>query len=114
MVGFMLKDFVTLLKKGGIIDDSTGKPMDFGAVLGFCTLHNNTTGVLLNKTEYELHEAYIGEDKLIHYSEWVVSGVVTKKMKMYEAKGIDKFNASVSTNSRKIRKAMLLSGEVVR
>lgn len=113
MVGFLLKDFVALAKKGGVIDDSTDKPMEFGAVLGLCQLHNRTFGVLLNRNNYPICEAYMGPDKLLHCSEWHVSGMVLKH-KMYEAKGIESFNTTVAINGKRIYKVMLLNGEVIK
>lgn len=107
-----LGDFVTLAKKGGVIDDSTDKPMEFGAVLGFCLLHNYVTGVLLNRNNYVIHEAYIGPDKKVHCSEWVVSGVVSKQ-KMYELRGIADFNTTITVRAKKVVKVTLLSGVVV-
>lgn len=108
-----LFDFVTLAKKGGVINDSTDKPMDFGAVLGFCCLGNGVTGVLLNNKNYTINEAYIGQDKLVHYSEWCVSGVVTKE-KMHITKGIIEFNLKIPVKCRKIKSAMMLSGETIK
>lgn len=113
MVGFLLKDFVALAKKGGVIDDSTDKPMEFGAVLGLCQLHNRAFGVLLNRNNYPICEAYMGPDKLLHCSEWHVSGMVLKH-KMYEARGIESFNATVAVNGKRIYKVMLLNGEVIK
>ena len=104
-----LLDFVTMAKKQGVIDDSKDKHMDFGAVLGFCTLNNGATGVLLNDTYYTINEAYIGPDKLIHYSEWYISGVVTKE-KMHLASGVKLFNATVPIKTRRIKRVMLLDG----
>ena len=107
-----LFDFVTLAKKGGIIDDSTNKPMEFGAVLGFCCIGNGVTGVLLNSKDYRINEAYIGEDKLVHYATWYASGIVAKE-KMHTKKGIIEFNSKIVPKCRKIRKAMMLNGEVI-
>ncbi len=104
-----LFDFVTLAKKGGVIDDSTDKPMDFGAVLGFCCIGNGVTGVLLNSKNYVINEAYIGQDKLVHYAEWYASGIVLKE-KMHTAKGIIEFNSKIPAKCRKIKSAMLLNG----
>ena len=73
-----LQDYVRLTKKGGIIDDSTDKPMGFGTVLGFCWLKNGVTGMLLNSKNYTIKEAYIGPDKLVHLAEWNVSETATK------------------------------------
>lgn len=107
-----LNDFVILAKKGGVIDDSTNKPMEFGTVLGFCCIGNYVIGVLLNDKNYVINEAYVGEDKLVHYSEWYASGVVTKE-KMNTSKGIAEFNSKIPVKCRKIKNVMLLNGELI-
>ena len=108
-----LSDFVTLAKKSGVINDDTNKPLEFGVLLGFCCLSNGSTGVLLNVKNYTIKEAYIGPDKLIHCSEWDISGKVTKE-KMYLSKGIEEFNSKIPVKCRrKIKKAMLLDGTLL-
>ena len=107
-----LFDFVVSTKKHGIIDDATGKPREFGTVLGFCWLNNGVTGVLLNSKNYTINEAYIGEDKLVHYSEWSVSGIVGKE-KMHLAKGVTEFNSTIPVKCRRIKTAMMLDGSPV-
>ena len=106
-----LQEFVYLAKKGGVIDDSTDRPMEFGSVLGFCWLDNGTTGVLLNSKNYVIREAYIGPDKLVHYAEWQVSGTV--KEYMDSAKSIQSFN-SRATGRKWIKAIALLNGTCIR
>lgn len=107
-----LFDFVTSAKKHGIINDRTDKPMEFGTVLGFCCIGNYVIGVLLNDKNYVINEAYVGEDKLVHYSEWYASGVVAKE-KMDTPKGIAEFNSKIPVKCRKIKSVMLLNGELI-
>lgn len=107
-----LFDFVALTKKGGIIDDSTDKLMGFGAVLGFCWLNNGVTGVLLNDKNYTIKEAYIGPDKLVHFAEWDVSGIVTNYMD--SKKNIVEFNSRVRVKTRKIKTVVLLNGAEIK
>lgn len=107
-----LFDFVALTKKGGIIDDSTDKPMEFGAVLGYCWLNNGVTGVLLNSKNYTIKEAYIGEDKLVHFATWDVSGVVTNYMD--SRKHILEFNSRVRGKCKRIKKIVLLNGTLIK
>lgn len=107
-----LHDYVRLTKKGGIIDDSTDKPMEFGTVLGFCWLKNGVTGVLLNSKNYTIKEAYIGPDKLVHFAEWDVSGVVTSYLD--SKKNILEFNSKVRVKTRKIKTVVLLNGTLIK
>ena len=107
-----LFDFVAMTKKKGIIDDSTDKPLEFGAVLGFCWLQNGVTGVLLNSKNYTIKEAYIGPDKLVHFAEWDVSGVVTTYLD--SKKNILDFNSKVRVKTRKIKSVVLLNGTLIK
>lgn len=107
-----LFDFVALTKKGGIVDDSTDKLMEFGTVLGFCWLQNGVTGVLLNDKSYTIKEAYIGPDKLVHFAEWSISEIVTNYMD--SKKNILEFNSRVRTKTRKIKQVVLLNGTQIK
>ena len=101
-----LKDIAKVAKKGGIIDDSTEKYIDFDTVLGFCWLRNGTTGLLFKGVNYTIREAYMGQDKVVHLAEWEVSDMVTGDMTCKESM-ID-FNKKVQYKCRRVKKALLL------
>lgn len=104
-----LFDLVVAAKKHGVIDDSTDKPLDFGTVLGFCTLNNGVNGILLNGKNYTINEGYFDTSGFVHYSTWYVSGIVSKE-KMHTLKGILSFNETIPSKHRKIKAVMLLDG----
>lgn len=107
-----IEDFVALAKEGGVIDDHTDKPVQFGKIMGFCLLKNNDIGVLLNAKHYQIVQAYVGKDKLVHMSIWAVAGIVSKE-KMDTKKGIIAFNSGVKRQTWNIRKAIMLNGETI-
>lgn len=104
-----LFDLVVSAKKYGIIDDSNDKVLDFGTVLGFCTLNNGVNGILLNSKNYTINEGYFDTAGKVHYSTWYVSGIVSKE-KMHLIRGIQAFNETIPSKHRKIKAVMLLDG----
>jgi hypothetical protein len=80
--------------------------------MGFCLLKNNDIGVLLNAKHYQIVQAYVGEDKLVHMSIWSICGIVSKE-KMDTKRGIIAFNSGVKRQTWNIRKVIMLNGDVV-
>lgn len=103
----------TLMKqvqKGtGIVNDHTDRIIPVSKVLGFCLLKNNCVGLLFKESVYSINEVYIGPDKMIHLSEWSISGTVENE-DLSTPKGIKAFNDSMSFKSRLIKRVILLNG----
>ena len=108
-----INDFVLKVKSDGMIDDHTDEFVSFGKIMGFCMLKGGDIGVLLNACDYQIVLAYIGEDNLVHMSEWPVVGCFVSKEKMDTEKGIITFNSTVTKSSRVIIKVAMLNGEVI-
>lgn len=100
-------------KNEDIINDRTGKVIPISKILGFCMLNNNTVGLLFKEGIYSINEVYIGPDKMIHLSEWSISGTVENE-DLTTPKGIKAFNASISFKSRAIKRVVLLNGTTVK
>jgi hypothetical protein len=107
-----IEEFVEKAKVEGVIDDHTNNLLPFGKVMGFCLFKSNDIGVLLNAKHYQIMQAYVGEDGLVHMSEWSIGGIVSKE-KMDTLKGVIAFNNIPKRKTWLIRKVMLLCGETV-
>ena len=113
MRSITINDFALRAKSDGIIDDHTDEFASFGTVMGFCMLKGGDIGILLNAHDYQIVLAYIGEDNLVHMSEWPIVGCFVSKEKMDTEKGIIAFNSTVTKPSRVITKVVMLNGEVI-
>lgn len=99
-------------KNEGIVNDRTDRIVPMSKVLGFCLLNNNCIGLLFKDTYYSINEVYIGPDKMIHLSEWSVSGTVDEE-DLTSSEGIRSFNNSLGFRSRAIKRVILLDGSIV-
>lgn len=97
----------------GIVNDHTDRIIPVSKVLGFCLLTNNCVGLLFKEGIYSINEVYIGPDKMIHLSEWSISGTVENE-DLTTPKGIKTFNDSVSFKNRIIKRVVLLNGTTVK
>ena len=113
MRGIGIEDFVLIAKTNGMIDDHTDSFVQFGKVMGFCMLKSNDIGVLFNAHNYQMVIAYIGEDSLVHISEWDIVGNFVSNEKMDTEKGIVAFNSTVKKPSRVIKKVIMLNGTIL-
>lgn len=113
MRAMSINDFVVKAKCDGMIDDHTDDFVQFGKVMGFCSLKGGDIGVLFNAHNYQMVMAYIGEDSLVHISEWDIVGNFVSNEKMDTEKGIVAFNSTVKKPSRVIKKVIMLNGTIL-
>lgn len=103
MTNIIISSMVT--NNNGAIDDHTGKTQE---LIGICQLCNGDIGAL-RKTDkaYSINELYV-KDGVPHISTRSISGVVTVYRDVTSKEGIAIFNNSITMNSRKIKKVVLI------
>lgn len=90
----------------GAINDHNGKVT---SLIGICQLANGKIGALIDtdKAYYCINELYV-EDGIPHISTLSISGTVMAYMDMTTKEGIDMFNSTLTFNSHKIAKVVLI------
>lgn len=103
MTNIIISSMVT--NNNGAINDHTGKIQE---MIGICQLRNGDIGALLKTDKaYSINELYV-KDGVPHISTRSISGVVTVYRDVTSKEGIAIFNNSITMNSRKIKKVVLI------
>lgn len=103
MTGTIINTIVT--NNNGAINDHTGKVQE---LLGICQLQNGNIGALLDTDKaYSINKLYV-ENGVPHISTESITGVVTVYNDVTSKEGIAVFNNSITLNSRKIVKVVLI------
>lgn len=94
----------------GAINDHTGEVMK---LLGLCLLNNGEVGALLDTNKYySINELYV-KDGMAHISTRSITGTVSPDDDLTTPAGIESFNKTLTFNSRKIAKVVLIIEEPV-
>lgn len=90
----------------GAINDHNGRVIKLA---GVCMLNNGEVGALLDtKRYYCINELYKAEDGTAHVSTKSISGTVSPDMDLSTPEGIQKFNDTITFDSHKIAKVVLI------